>query len=189
MKKTRAMADWCEQYGFQTSLLERKFANDFHINNDEPRLALCGVDSAEARATLEDAGFKRVIEAGLGKGTEEYLCFRMHTFPASKAAKAYWAQPISDGDAERLIRQPAYQDLHGKGLDQCGLTELAGRSVGAPFVGAVASAIVIAEVLRIVNGGDVIEVIDGDLRSLPILNKVVPNQIRLESFNPGMVKV
>ena len=189
MKKTRAMADWCEKYGFQTSLLERKFANDFHVNDDEPRLALCGVDNAEARAVLEEAGFKRVIEAGLGKGAEEYLCFRMHTFPASKSTKAYWDQQLSNDDAEQLIRQPAYQALHGNGFDECGITELAGRSVGAPFVGAIASTLVIAEALRIVNDGDVIEVIDGDLRSLPILNRAIPNRTRLEIFNPGMVKV
>ncbi|HEY9709317.1 MAG TPA: hypothetical protein V6D48_14025, partial [Oculatellaceae cyanobacterium] len=128
-------------------------------------------------------------EAGLGKGIEEYLCFRMHNFPASKSAKAYWSQKIASDDSEKLTLQPAYQDLQRQGLDQCGLTELAGRSVGAPFVGAVASTLVIAEILRMLHGGDVIEVIDGDLRSLSILNKVVPNQIRLESFNPGMVKV
>ena len=188
-KKTRAMADWCEEYGFQTSLLERKFADDFHVNDNEPQLALCGVDNAEARAALEDVGFRRIVEAGLGKGIEEYLCFRMHNFPASKSAKAYWSQKIASDDSEKLTLQPAYQDLQRQGLDQCGLTELAGRSVGAPFVGAVASTLVIAEILRMLHGGDVIEVIDGDLRSLSILNKVIPNQIRLESFNPGMVKV
>jgi hypothetical protein len=189
MKKTRAMSDWCEQYGFQTSLIERKFADDLNANDEEPLLALCGVDNAEARATLEKSGFKRVIEAGLGKGVEEYLCFRMHTFPASKSAVSYWGSKLDKDDAGKLIQQPAYQDLHGRGLDQCGLTELAGRSVGAPFVGAIASTLVIAEVLRMLNGGDAIEVIDGDLRSLPTLNKVIPIQIKLKAFNSGMFEV
>jgi len=189
IKKTRAMSDWCEQYGFQTSLIERKFADDLNANDEEPLLALCGVDNAEARATLEKSGFKRVIEAGLGKGVEEYLCFRMHTFPASKSAVSYWGSKLDKDDAGKLIQQPAYQDLHGRGLDQCGLTELAGRSVGAPFVGAIASTLVIAEVLRMLNGGDAIEVIDGDLRSLPTLNKVIPIQIKLKAFNPGMIEV
>ncbi len=189
LKKTRAISDWCEQYGFQTSLIERKFANDLIANEDEPHLALCGVDNAEARAVLEKAGFKRIVEAGLGKGVEEYLCFRMHTFPASKPAESYWGQKLGKDDAGKLIQQPAYQDLHERGLDQCGLTELAGRSVGAPFVGAIASTFVIAEALRIINGGDAIELIDGDLRSMPTLNKVIPIQIKLKAFNPGMIKV
>ena len=187
-KKTRTMSDWCEQYGFQTSLIERKFTNDLTANDDEPHLALCGVDNAEARANLENVGFQRIIEAGLGKGVEEYLCFRMHTFPASKSAKSYWGQKMVKDDAEKLIKQPAYQDLHERGLNQCGLTELAGRSVGAPFVGAIASTFVIAEALRIINSGDAIEVIDGDLRSKPISNKVIPIQIKLKAFNPGLIK-
>jgi hypothetical protein len=33
--------------------------------------------------------------------------------------------------------KPAYQALEATGADQCGLTKLAGRTVGAPFVGAV----------------------------------------------------
>lgn len=199
MRKTRAMGEWCEQYGFQTSLIERKFGNDFHVNDHEPHLALCGVDNAEARAAVENVGFERIIEAGLGKGTEEYLCFRMHTFPASKSAQAYWMQKSSNTNAknqatnednsENLIHQPAYQELYEKGFDRCGLTELAGRSVGAPFVGAVASSLVIAETLRMVNGGDSIEVIDGDLRCLPIVNAVVPNQAKLKAFNPGLIKL
>ena len=188
-KKTRTMSDWCEQYGFQTSLIERKFAEDFKVNDEEPYLALCGVDNAEARAVLEKTGFKRIVEAGLSKGVEEYLCFRMHTFPASKSAESYWGQKLGKEDIEKLIQKPAYQNLHGRGLDRCGLTELAGRSIGAPFVGAIASALVVSETLRIVNGGDVIEVIDGDLRSSPILNSAVQSQTKTKTFNPGMIRV
>jgi hypothetical protein len=190
IKKTRAMADWCEQYGFQTALIERTFAADFAVNDDEPHLVLCGVDNAEARAALQKVGFKRIIEAGLGKGVEEYLCFQVHTFPASKSAESYWSRKIAaEETVEKLIQKPAYQDLYGKGFDQCGLTELAGRSVGAPFVGAIASAFVIAEALRLVNNGDAIEVIDGDLRSSKILNNAIPNRTKFEAFNPGMIEV
>lgn len=190
LKKTRAMSKWCEDYGFQTSLIERKFSDDFKVNDEEPHLALCGVDNAEARSNLEKVGFKRVYEAGLGKGVEEYLCFRIHTFPSSKLAESYWSKKSPEGDIETLILQPAYQDLHISGIvDQCGLTELAGRSVGAPFVGAIASAFLIAEVLRSINGGDAIEVIDGDLRSMVILNKIISYQLNPKLFNPGMIKI
>ena len=68
-KKTRAMAAWCESRGFRTSIVERRFAGDFRVAGDEPRVALCGVDNALARADLEDVGFDRVIEAGLGAGS------------------------------------------------------------------------------------------------------------------------
>ena len=45
-KKTRAMALWCESRGFRTSIVERRFADDFRVAGDEPRVALCGVDNA-----------------------------------------------------------------------------------------------------------------------------------------------
>ena len=82
-RKTRAMALWCESRGFRTSIMERRFAGDFRVREAEPRVALCGVDNALARADLEDVGFGRVIEAGLGAGTQEYLAFQVHTFPGT----------------------------------------------------------------------------------------------------------
>ena len=83
-KKTRAMALWCEKRGFRTSIVERRFSADFQIAEDEPRVALCGVDNALARAGLEEVGFGRVIEAGLGAGAREYLAFQVHSFPARR---------------------------------------------------------------------------------------------------------
>ena len=56
-RKTRAMALWCESRGFRTSIMERRFAGDFRVREGEPRVALCGVDNALARADLEDVGF------------------------------------------------------------------------------------------------------------------------------------
>ena len=77
MKKTRAMAHWCEERGFQTELVERQFGANMRVDNDEPHVALCGVDNALARAALEDVGFRRVVEAGLGKGLHEYLAYQI----------------------------------------------------------------------------------------------------------------
>lgn len=197
IKKTRAMAAWCEQRGFQTNLIERKFAADFTVNDHEPHLVLCGVDNAQARADLQKVGFKRIIEAGLGKGTQEYLGFQLHTFPASRSAESYWkpkVKPVEDHKPdnvlENILQQPAYQELQRQGLvDECGITELAGRSVGAPFVGAITSTLVIGQILRLVHGEKMDEVIDGDLRSSDILNSVIPNQIKLEIFNPGIISL
>ena len=83
LKKTRAMALWCESRGFRTSIVERLFAADFRIAGEEPRVALCGVDNALARADLEGVGFDRVIESGLGAGTQEYLAFSGSYFPCA----------------------------------------------------------------------------------------------------------
>jgi hypothetical protein len=182
-KKTRAMARWCEQRGFRTTITERRFAADFRVSSDEPAVALCGVDNARARAALEYPGFSRVIEAGLGGGTREYLDFQMHTFPAGKSARERWGRAAQEGSADGLLKRPAYKALASEGLDQCGLTTLAGRTVGAPFVGAAVSAIVVAETLRMVLGYRQYEAVDGSLRSLgePY---AFPKAVD-EPFNPG----
>jgi hypothetical protein len=48
---------------------------------------------------------------------------------------------------------PAYDAMKKAGMDECGLTRLASRSVGVPFVGLIAGCLVISEVLRRLNGG------------------------------------
>ena len=90
IRKTRVMASWAEQCGFSTATIERKFNSDFRVNSDEPSLALCGVDNEPARSALEDVGFAKVIEAGLGGGSDDFLGFRMHVFPGGRKAKDLW---------------------------------------------------------------------------------------------------
>ncbi len=62
---------------------------------------------------------------------------------------------------------PAYQALKKAGLDSCGLTQLASRTVGAPFVGLVAGCLTIAELLRRLNGGVALEFLTGSTATLP----------------------
>ncbi len=182
-KKTRAMSAWCESRGFRTSIVERRFSGDFKVSGDEPRVALCGVDNALARADLEDVGFDRVIEAGLGAGTQEYLAFQTHTFPADRSARHRWGTQGHRPDAEKVADKPAYRALVESGLDDCGITTLAGRTVGASFVGAVTAAVVISELIRMGLGGPRYEVVDGSLRSLELRRAVV---CRVGApFNPG----
>ncbi|MXX92783.1 MAG: thiamine biosynthesis protein ThiF [Chloroflexi bacterium] len=182
-KKTRSMALWCESRGFSTSIVERRFADDFKVAGDEPRVALCGVDNALARAYVEDVGFDRVIEAGLGAGTQEYLAFQTHTFPARRSARTRWAAQGHQPDGHTVANNPAYRALAEQGLDDCGVTTLAGRTVGASFVGAVTATVVLAELLRMGLGGHRYEVIDGSLRSLELRQAVEYSDVA--PFNPG----
>lgn len=181
MRKTRAMAGWAEQRGFKTVVVERRFKPDFRVHDDEPSLALCGVDNESTRNALEDVGFAKVVEAGLGGGADDFLGFRSHVFPGRRRAKEVW-KPVDESHTA-LTNRPAYEKLAVSGLDQCGVAQLAGRTVGAPFVGAVAAAIVIGETLRIVNGAHSYDVIDGHLRDLNHRTAVQTlNQIPV---NPG----
>lgn len=181
--KTRAMARWAEARGFRTRIVERMFPGGMTVTGDEPRLLLGGVDNALARAAYEDAGFDCVIEAGLGAGPAEYLALRLHSFPASTTARAKWGGNVrAAGDP--APRGGAYDGLAADGMDACGLVRLATRTVGAPFVGATAATLVVAEVLRLLNGGPLYEVIDMTLRD-PASRAAVPARHRSNSWNPG----
>jgi hypothetical protein len=185
-KKTRAMATWAESRGFKTHIIDREFAANFSVASREPQLLLCGVDNPTARSQLERVGFARVIDAGLGKGTREYLALQMHSFPShSRPASALWsvADDVATVDSA-LLEQPAYRAMSEAGLDDCGLTTLAGRSVGASFVGATASALVIAEAVRMGTGGHSYAVVDATLRGLD-RRTAIANEGTFDPVNVG----
>ncbi|RIV80351.1 thiamine biosynthesis protein ThiF [Pelagerythrobacter aerophilus] len=179
--KSRAMAEWAEARGFATTIVERRFDRELKVNAEDPPVALCGVDNALARSALEDAGFGRVFEAGLGNGVSDYLALRLHSFPGPKAARQLWS---GEGAAEpELLDRPAYRDLEERGADRCGLVQLAGRTVGAPFVGALAGALVVAELVKLANGGPNTALLDLHLRSPGQLAAFA--QTSNFAFNPG----
>lgn len=185
-KKTRAMAAWAEERGFRTVITERKFAADFRVTPDEPAIALCGVDNPAARAAVEKVGFGLVVEAGLGKGAEEYLAFQLHTFPGPQEAEKVWspARVAAAAAGNRLAQLPAYEVMAAAGMDDCGLTLLAGRSVGSAFVGTAVSAVVVAEVLRSLVGEPITGLLDASLRTLA-RRSYVPAPPRQSAWNPG----
>lgn len=183
-RKTRAISKWCEERGFNTLINERLFSGNFSIALDEPMVGICGVDNALARASLEDVGFERVIEAGLGKGDQEYLSFQIHTFPGPQKARERWSSTKQVSNSVECLK-PAYEALADEGMDDCGIASLAGRSVGASFVGTMVSTLMVAELLKLVNGSKGCGLIDGTLRSLE-RREVVENVEWMNAFNPGV---
>lgn len=162
INKTRHVAAWLERQGFTTRIIEQHFSEHTHRHDSDPCVAVCGVDNALARASLEHAGFDLVIEAGLGAGSSGFRSLSMHTFPSSLSARRLW------GDAARVSlpdvsAMPAYQALKDSGIDACGLTTLASRTIGVPFVGLSAGLLAISEILRRLHSGPAHEVIAGSL--------------------------
>ncbi len=151
-RKTRCLAAWLDARGFDTSLLENRFATWTTRTPDDPAVALCGVDNPIARAALEHPGFGLVLEAGLGAGPEAFRSFSLHAFPGSQRAEDIWA--LANGPATAKVEHlPVYQNLKKAGADACGLTQLASRTVGVPFVGLTAGVLLIADLLRRLHGG------------------------------------
>lgn len=181
-KKTRAMADWAERRGFATSIQERLFAADFKRQGDEPAVALCGLDNGAGRRALDQVGFDFIVEAGLGRGHRDFRTMRLHVLPGRRPAADMWKEARQ---GEKVEDRPAYAKLLADGvLDRCGMTLLAGKAVGAPFVGSVAAALALSEVLRLLHGGIVHQLIDIDLLGLDqrIVSRHAGNFVNI---NPG----
>lgn len=164
-RKSRVVGDWLEEKGFTTLLEERRFSAATRRTEDEPGVALFGVDNAEARALMEGAGFDLIIEAGLGGGPQAFRSISMHTFPASRSAAGIWSGHVASS-FENVEQMPAYQALNRDGLDACGIAQLASRTVGVPFVGLIAGCLVIAELLRRLHGGLALEYASGSAAAL-----------------------
>jgi hypothetical protein len=175
-KKARVVSHWLEQLGFITFLEERRFGPCIKRSADEPGVALCGVDNALARANLEKADFGLVVEAGLGAGPEAFRSFSLHTFPSSRSAEEIWSRQVGQSQISPE-QMPAYQELKHRGIDGCGLTRLANRTVAVPFVGLTAACLVISELLRRLNGGQAFELISGSTLALGDIEKIpIPSE-------------
>lgn len=162
-QKTRVVADWMERRGFKTRIVERRFDASTRVAPGEPATALFGVDNAAARRACEAAGFSRVLDAGLGAGYRDFRALRVRGFPGASSADKIWAQDPASSAVPAMAQ--AYEALLAAGTDPCGVTTLATRAVGAPFVGCYASAVLIAELVRRQSGTAGRDVIDISLRS------------------------
>ena len=192
-RKTRLVARRLESLGLETYIVERRFDEHMRRRPDEPGLALAGFDHPGPRRVLQAAGFEHIVDVGLGHGSR-YLDMTLHTFPSSRRAEDIWPETTSP-NVEQLLLRPAYEGMidsmvRVEGISReaaaCGLTELAGRTVGAAFVGAVAATLAVAEPVRLLNDGVSYETVSLSLNGVKqrqvVLNAVAP------PANPGYVK-
>ena len=186
-RKTRVVASRLEQLGHLTRLIERPFDDHLRPSNTEPQLALAGFDKIEPRRAL-GGKFGRVVDAGLGAGPTEYLDILLHTFPSELTpAEAF---PLRSADEPELA--PAYEAEIARrisegmeaGTARCGVIELAGATPAAAFVGAIAGALSVADLLRFLHGDHHYETLSLDLRG-PSDVIAPPSSKALQPFNPG----
>lgn len=173
--KTRVVARSLENLGFTTRIVERAFDSNFRpaphgsTQRNEPIVALTGFDDVVPRRALGDAGFGRVVDGGLGAGPDEYLGMLVRTFPAQTSAADVFAQGTTEVDPLRTAYQAEItrQVSAGKAADaaRCGILDVAGITVGAAFVGTVASTLVIADILRVLHQGADYSVIALDMQN------------------------
>jgi len=155
--KTRVNSAWLESRGFKTRLIERRVDENFRRTEEEPVIALSGFDDNRARRWLAKGKFSRVFDSGLGGNAENFDTISFHSFPNVRSPEELWPVEtpgeLAAATAKRqrwLASNPAYQSMSP---DECGRLLLANKSVAVPFVGAMASCLVVSELLKMICGG------------------------------------
>lgn len=159
--KTRIVASWLEERGYNTRIIERPFTAEHVRLPSEPSTVLCGFDNVASRRMLLGAGHQAAFEAGLGSGPSDFHLLRCHTLPQEKSPDELWPSEREDGATDSVL-----PNLDAYGIDECGKALLGGKAVGVPFVGMFASSLLIADILRRLHGGTGFVVQDVELANL-----------------------
>lgn len=166
-RKTRVVEGRLVALGHNVAIVDRRFDERTVPSTREPVVALAGFDDPSPRRLLGDR-FARVIDAGLGHGVESYLDMLLHTFPSQLDPSESFPEsaqvdrslpPAYEAQVQRLI-----DEGQAAGDARCGIIDVAGATAAAAFVGTVAAALVVADLLRYLHGGMDLAVLGLDLR-------------------------
>ena len=131
-----------------------------------PPIALCGLDNARGRQALDQVGFDFVVEAGLGRGHRDFRAMRLHTLPASRPARRNLA--AARRRDEQVEDRPAYKRYARRAERSTAAGSRCSRA--RPWARRSSARSPprwrCREVLRLLHGGAVHELIDLDLLSL-----------------------
>jgi hypothetical protein len=149
--KTKVSERWTRAKGFDVRRVDRRLLASDRLDDDDPRVALSGVDKIDARRALADVGFDCVVDAGLGRSAADFDKYRVTVFDQAHPIIRHLEgmQDISADDA--LLRFGAYQRLQAE-IGPCGTAEIAGASVAAPYVSAIAASVAVSRLIAIVSG-------------------------------------
>jgi hypothetical protein len=159
--KTRIVAGQLEAAGHPFRVIERQLTADLRALPAERHVALLGVDNLDARKLVSDVGWALAIDVGLGATPNDFTAIALHRFPSGRRSDQIPAWQGGTAPTE-LPDTPAFADLANR-HDRCGVVELAGKAVGAAFVGIVASCLAVAEACRELAGGPAHDVLHIDV--------------------------
>ncbi len=153
IRKTRQAAAALEAAGLtETVIVERRLDADTTLTATESTyVALLGIDDVDGRKLISGIGWRYAVDAGLGTTVGDFDSISIHTFPGyeTSAHVGSWNAPAPKAAIPDV---PAFNTL-AKRYDQCGVLELAGKAVGASFVGVLTAVLAIAEPIRALHGG------------------------------------
>lgn len=148
--KTRLITAALDHTGLDTRIIERRLGPDLRIAESECHVALIGVDNIATRRLISDVGWRLAIDVGLGTGLQNFASMQIRRFPGTQR---------SDQVGAWAADSPKLQERY----DPCGVIELAGKAVGASFVGITAACLAVAEATREVHGGIGLDIMTLDL--------------------------
>jgi hypothetical protein len=164
VKKTRLTSAALETAGFRTFMFERRLDETQRALPSDAHVALLGVDNLHARRLISGVEWAFAVDVGLGSGATNYDSILLRRFPGDLPSHeiAAWS---NTGTAQVSIpTAPAFQDMESR-FETCGIVELAGKAVGASFVGVIAAVFAVAEATRELHGGRGLDVLSVNLGS------------------------
>lgn len=189
--KTRVVSRRLESLGHRTRLVERRFDNRTVPHESEPMVALAGFDKPEPRQALGDK-FCRAVDAGLGAGPTGYLDMLIHSFPSQLDPALVFTDALAPERPLAAAYETEIEQRVAGGQSQgdarCGVIDLAGATAAASFVGAIAGALGVADLLRILLDGQHYATINLDLRSPSNMLAAVAEGVN-EPINPGYTTI
>jgi hypothetical protein len=155
--KTKTGEEWCQAKGFKARRIDRRLMAGDRLDDDEPRIALLGVDNVGARILMAKVGFECIIDVGLGRAARDFDRYRVTVFDAKHKTNVHFAgletERVENGDDDVAAAPDvkAYKDLEAE-IGRCGAAEIAGASVAVPYVSALAATMAVARTISLFSG-------------------------------------
>ena len=149
--KTRIAEDWALQKGFAVRRVDRFLTRTDRLHDGDPRLALSGVDSVEARKIMAETGFDCIVDTGLGRTARNYDRMRVTVFDQEHSIAEHFNGQMDVGGNDDVPNENGYKLLEEE-IGQCGAAEVAGTSIAASYVSAIAACCAIARLIGVTSG-------------------------------------
>lgn len=150
-QKTKIAEQWALGKGFDVRRVDRWLTDADRITDEEPKLAFSGVDRIKARKDMAHLGFECIVDAGLGRTAQDYDRYRLTVFDGSDSIERHFEGMSDPQDRNDVPDTEPYTSLAGE-VGPCGAAEIAGASVAAAYVSAVAAASAVARIIAICSG-------------------------------------
>ncbi len=149
--KTKVSETWARAKGFFVRRVDRRLLKGDRLDDDDPRMVLCGVDNVESRKFLANTGFDCIVDTGLGRKASDFNRYRVTVFDVSRPIDKHFEGQSDQTEANPIPDGNAYQQLQAE-VGPCGAAEIAGASVAAPFVSAIAATVAVSRLIAIASG-------------------------------------